>query len=97
RIDEPHDVGMQQLGAQLRFTAEALDVALRIAPAAILHRAQNLHGDDLAGGRLPRLEHLPEAPPAELPQDLVALVEEQRSLLSRRCGYRRFRRDTSPT
>src|SRR5207249_4039315 len=28
RIDEPHDVGMQQLGAQLRFTAEALDVAL---------------------------------------------------------------------
>jgi hypothetical protein len=74
RVDQAHDVGVRELGADPGLAAEALGLATGrgIRPLA---RAQQLERDRLPRGELPRPVHVAEAARPQLSQDLVTILE----------------------
>src|SRR5207247_5931120 len=77
RVEQTDDVRVREPGAEPHLAPEALALVRDLGRCVVAPEAQDLDRDRLPGGALPCLVDAPEAPRAELGENLVRVPEDR--------------------
>src|SRR5206468_9363934 len=77
RVEQADDVRVREPGAEPHLAPEALALVRDVGTRVLAPEAQDLDRDRLPGGELPCLVDAPEAPRAQLGENLVSALEDR--------------------